>query len=363
MPNSHTSIAATLAPARTLELVRAERVPPVFALPDIPELHRSSRRIDSDDESEIRYFLRNWRVSDIAASSGSFGNQLEQAEAFGFGALPCRRCGGKWRARRLPKDRQCPDCRTSLPAGTYACPGCRRAFISSWQDGTGQAPRNRFGKRISYATALAEYRCKMQRELGIVLSSKPVPKPELGVDAEQIWRASVEAFAAQGKRLMTDADLRELFPRLPENECEQCKECGGIGVTPRRAPTHGEITAWPTGSSKQLGGAESDDAAAMTRKLSEGRTAVSDGKACVHLAELERYLGMQTLLADVGRTAMIARVAIEEYYIGDNGMAALEVVCGIVGFGDKPSAARTRAANELRDFSCQVFNLCAYGAQ
>jgi hypothetical protein len=207
--------------------------------------------------------------------------------------------------------------------------------------------------------ALAEYRNKMQREHAIVLMSRPVPRADSGIDPAAAWRAYVEAFRAQGKRLMTDAEFRELFPRVPEEECEPCRECGGIGVVPRRNATHGEVTAYPTGNSKQLGGRESDDAAAMTRKLASGALAIVDGKAAIHFGELERYKSTERIMVDVARVAMIARIALEEYYVSENGMTRLVELCD----EGQTAAARNRQANALYDFACGCFNLCAYGAQ
>src|SRR3954463_10441381 len=67
--------------------------PEKFSLPEIPALRRVARRIDSEDEAELRWYLRDPQIASIAASSGAFGNQLDQAASFGFGALPCKRCG------------------------------------------------------------------------------------------------------------------------------------------------------------------------------------------------------------------------------------------------------------------------------
>src|SRR5688572_8656434 len=71
-------------------------LPPVLGLEFVP------RRLDADDEADLR-----WRFSspEIATASGasSMGPSLERAESYGYGALPCRRCGGRWR-RRVRRD-------------------------------------------------------------------------------------------------------------------------------------------------------------------------------------------------------------------------------------------------------------------
>lgn len=332
-----TSTAATVASARTLELVKSERVPPAFALPDIPELQRVPRRIDAEDEGELRWYLRGPAVASIAHSSGAFGNQLEIASAFGFGSLPCRRCGGKFRARKR---------------------GAKETIVD-WRDGTGLAPKDHFGKRVTYAAALADYRKRMQREHRIVLSSKPTPKPETGLDAEQLWQGSVAAFKAQGKRLMTDAAFRSLFDRLPESLCQPCRPCQGIGVVPRRAAAHVEVTAYPTGSSKH--GSGKPDESMGSVKTKNGRSWLTDGPVTVSFTEIERYREMHTALADVAKLSPIALYSLEEYYRDENGQRALEAFVeerfGLTG------AARMRAASALRDHQCACFNLASYGAQ
>jgi hypothetical protein len=331
-----TSVART-APPKSIEVPRAERVLPTFALPDIPQLRHVPRRIDADDEAELRWFARGPSVANIARSSGAFGNQLDVASAFGFGSIPCVRCGGRIRKRkRGGKD-----------------------VVVDWRDGTGLAPKDHFGKRVSYATALADYRKRMQKELGIVLSSKPVPKPELGFDPAQLWRASVDAFAAQGKRLMTDADFRAVFEKLPENLCQPCRICQGIGVVPRRAAAHAEVTAYPTGSSKHGGTEERADLWALSERMSKGGV-IRDGAGRIGTRELERYQEVAAIMADVAGMSEMALLSLEEYYADDNGQRALEVLVED-RFGLK-GAARMRAASELRDHQCQVFNLAAYGA-
>jgi len=306
-----------------------------FALPDIPQLRHAPRRIDAEDEAELRWFMRGPIVASVARSSGAFGNQLEVASAFGYGSIPCIRCGGRFRKRKRGG----------------------KENVVDWRDGTGLAPKDHFGKRVTYATALADYRKRMQKEHGIVLMSKPAPRD--GIDPESAWNAIREAFDAQGKHLMTDAAFRSLFDHLPEQLCQPCRVCQGIGVVPRRAAAHVEVTAYPTGSSKHGGTEERADLWALSERMSKGGV-VKDGSARIGMHELERYRAMHTLLADVAGMSMLALLSLEEYYADDNGQRSIEVFVE-ERFGLK-GAARMRAASELRDHQCQVFNLAAYGA-
>jgi len=328
----YASVAERVSTAKTLELV-----PHAFSLPDIPQLRHVGKRIGDEDEAEIRWYVRDPAVAAISSSSGAFGNQLEIASEFGFGSLPCRRCGGRYRTRkRGGKD-----------------------TIVDWRDGTGMAPKDHFGHRVSYSAALADHRKRMQQKHRIVLMSKPTPRPGSGVDPENAWAAIGKAFAAQGKRLMTDAAFRALFDRLPDELCQPCRGCQGIGVVPRRAAAHVEVTAYPTGSSKH-GVGKSDDAMGSL-KSKNGRTWLTEGPVTVSFTELDRYQDVHTIFADIAGMSALALESLEEYYIGDNGQAALERMVSD-RFGLK-GAARVRAASELRDFQCGCWNVAAYGAQ
>lgn len=319
-------------------------------LPNIPELVRVPRRMQGEDENELRWFLDDPPVAGIIARGG-FGAMLERAEAFGYGALPCRKCGGTWRARRRRKDGS--------------------VMITNWRDGTGRRPKKHFGVQETYATALARYRVAMRRELRIVIVSH---------HADPAMRAAIdEAFRARGERAMTDAELRELFPALPDGWTTECKPCQGIGIVSRRLPTHAEVTAWPTGSSKRSGALEARGADELVER-SAGRASLSDGYAGVSLGELERYLAVDVLLRDVAELAPIARVALEEYYgpeiaRGNHGRLAYRQRREASGFEalwpftSVPNATmavdkgrRMREAEQLYSFGCSVFNLCAYGA-
>jgi hypothetical protein len=311
--------------------------PEKFVLPDIPELHRVPQRIADEDERELRWFLSDPRIASIAASTGAFGNQLEQAASFGFGALPCKRCGGKHRSRKRSG----------------------KAAVVEWQDGTGMAPKDRFGKRVTYSVALAGYRRKMQKERNIVLMSKPEPKAGSGIDADAAWQMIAEKFRGEGKQLMTETEFRALFDQLPDELCQPCRECSGIGVVPRRSAAHAEVTVFPTGSSKQLGGREGDSVEDFEEKLNAGEM-VEDGSARVSLQELDRFWSVRSILVGIGNLSPIARVAIEEYYSVESGQRALEELAG--EFWGLSGAARMRAASALRDHSCGCYQLAAFGA-
>jgi hypothetical protein len=352
--------------------VEAADIALTFSIPDVPELHMAPRRIDEEDEIEIRWRFGEANLTVLYGGGSGFGMQLERAAALGFGPLPCRRCGGRWRARRRRKD------------------GVEE--IVDWRDGTGLAPRDHFGKRVTYAAALAAYRDEMKAELHIVTISGWPPS-----DASGSERAAItDAFARRGELVMTESELRESYATLPEDRCRTCPACAGIGVVPRRAASHAEITARPTGSSKQLGGQERDDVDTLERKASKALSAtrwkdgfMRDGNSGVHFGELQRYVEIERILADVARISPLARAALELYYTPSVDPLSLFVE---VFFGSKPAprrktgwkalsdftpASRTkkdkqpvsglheasvaRQAAELYDFACKCFNVAAYG--
>lgn len=310
--------------------------PEPFALPRLPALNDAIIRLDDADEQELRWYFRNPAVATLTRSSGAFGNQLEIASAYGYGSLPCRRCGGRWRTRRR--------------AG--------KATVVDWRDGTGLCPKDHFGKRVTYAAALADYRQRMQRTHAIVLSSKPTPKPGSGIDGEQLWQGSVEAFRAQGKQLMTEEAFRAAFDRVPEELCQPCRPCQGIGVIPRRAAAHVEITAYPTGSSKHGTTARRKDPQAAVEAMG-GSGVVNDGFGIVAMGELARYREVHEVVADVASMSPIAAVALEEYYSEPGGQRALDEL--VTGFYGLKGAAMVRAASALKDHMCAAFYLAAYG--
>jgi hypothetical protein len=198
----------------------------------------------------------------------------------------------------------------------------------------------------------------MQAEHAIVLSSMPTPRAGSDVTAEQIWLASKIAFANQGKLLMTDHDFRALFDRLPEEQCQPCRLCQGIGVIPRRAAAHVEITAYPTGSSKHGATARRKDPGKAVEEMSD-KGLVNDGFGLVAMGELARYREIHELMADVAKLSPIAAVSLEEYYSERRGQEALERMVGEL-FGLEGGAA-VRAASKLRDHQCAVFQTACYG--
>jgi hypothetical protein len=309
-----------------------------FEIPLLPALDRVPRRIDADQERELRAYLAEPHVASIRGSSG-FGGQLERAAMLGYGPVPCRRCGGTWSAVRRKNGKE---------------------SITDWREGTGLAPRDRFGKRRTYAVALAAYRREQAQRLNVVITSKPSPTANSGVDAENAWAGVIEAYRAQGQVAMTEQELRELFPELPEHDpvtgkplCHPCGACEGLGVIPRRAPKkHDAITCFPKGSSVQGGSADSDSR--------------------VSIFGADTYLAMAITLKDVANVSPLARLALEGYYRPQrkglpSGWEALHELLPVT---NDPSSvkgsedARKRQAREaaaLYDHACRAYNYITLG--
>lgn len=340
-------------------------------LPVVPGILNVPRRLQADDEIDLRWFLDDPRLSGIRGSS-DFGAQLARAESYGFGALPCRACGGTWSRRYIDKNGQ--------------------ERVKGWRDGTGYCPKKRRGKKgkqESYAEALARYRLEQRHALNIVIVSHHPTDPATKAAVDQ-------AFKEQGKRVMTEAELRELFPTLPQPgdpECAEwsvpCPACKGIGVVERRLPRHAEVTVWPTGSSKRPGAREPIGADELVVRAAIKGKAVWDGYSGVSLTELERYVAVELLLRDVAAVSVRARVVLEEYYgpqakhrhgqprgslrgnpIGggrierrEPGLRALWPLT-TVGPNASTDAQKSRRAAEvaaLYSHGCGVYNLVAYG--
>ena len=192
---------------------RAVRSP--FDLPVVPGIEQAASRIHAEDERELRWRLANPLLSSMNGVA-SMAAWLARAESYGYGALPCRKCGGAWRKRRRRKD------------------GVE--IVVGWRDGTGWMPRAyRSGKRPTYAQALATYRVQQCREHRIVVISHHPDDPT-------IREATIEAFWARGEQVVTPSELRDMFPVLPEEASEACTNCQGIGVVPRRGSKQGEVT-------------------------------------------------------------------------------------------------------------------------
>lgn len=316
-----------------------------YDIPDMPWLERVPRRILEDDERDLRWRFSSPKLASLAYSTG-IGAALERAESFGYGALPCRRCGGRWKRRCRLRDGQ--------------------EVVVEWRDGTGREPRRR-GKRETYAMALARYRLEQCRRLRLVIVDRHPTDPAV--------RAAVDAaFAAKGEKTVTPAELREIFPALPDELTRPCSACGGIGVVPRRTARTGEITARPMGSSVRLGGREGLGADDLIEAIADSETGVTDGAAYVALAQLERYLEIESLLRDVAAVSPLARIALEAVYtpseaIGQGrerarrptGRAALRWLTPAERSGGSEHDIARQAA-ELEDHMGQVWNLVAWGA-
>jgi len=368
MPQSQQCAAEQVSTARATESIEVDAT---FNIPDLPELRWAPRRIAEEDEAELRWRFGEANLTVLYGGGSGFGMQLERAASLGFGPLPCRRCGGRWRTRRRSGGQE---------------------QIVDWQDGTGLAPLDHFGKRVTYAAALANYRQEVKVELRIVTITR-WPHSDSSGDARA---AIVDAFAARGENVMTESEFREAYPVLPEERCRECPACKGVGVVPRRAASHAEVTAWPTGSSKQLGGQERDDAATLERKVGKAIGAtrwkdgfMRDGNSGVHFGELQRYVEIERVLADVAGIAPLARAALELYYTPSVNplQAFVETFFGLSkaprrktgwrAIADITPAAQTpeskrpvegqqratqaRQAAELYDFACKCYNVAAYG--
>lgn len=325
-----------------------------FELPHVDGADRVPQRLTAEDEGELRWYLDDPVVAGIG-KSGGFGGQLERAECFGYGALPCRKCGGAWRMRRRKRD------------GTE--------IVIGWRDGTGRRPKKHFGRQETYAGALARYRRAMVREHRIVIVSHHPDDP--GIKA-----AVREAFDARNEHPLTEAELRDLFPALPDEWTVECNACGGLGVAPRRLPSHAEVTVWPMGSSKRTGArvaVGTDEIFASA--VSAGSSAVSDGYAGVSLGKIERYLDVDRILRDVAALSVVARVALEEYYgpaqVQTPGLArgikldrrptAFEALWPLTSFGAGKVPAefvgrRAAEAEQLYSHACACWQIAAYGA-
>lgn len=336
---------------------------PALKLPHVPGIELVPQRIPAEDEGELRWYLDDPVIASIR-SGGGLGAALSRAESYGYGALPCRACGGRWRKRVRRRD------------GVEV--------IVDWEQGTGRRPKRRFGRQPTYATALAAYRLEQRRLHSVVLVTH---HPE-----DEGQRLAVEeAFDKLGQVPMTEAEVRDVWDKLPEGETVECSVCEGLGVVPRRLPKHVEVTVWPTGSSRS--GARVPTSAdelvgrALNRAEETGfdRLFMADGYGVAAIGELERWKAVERILRDVAELSMVARVALEEYYAprfceldaGRAGSAAKRW-----GFGARPAAyealwplttvgagevdgpaksQRAREADAIYAHACGCYQIAAYG--
>jgi hypothetical protein len=131
-----------------------------------------------------------------------------------------------------------------------------------------------------------------------------------------------------------------------------------MGIVPRRAPAHVEVTCWPKGSSVQQGS--------------------PNGDHMVHLSgEVHWYLGLELALQAMARLSPIARAALEAYYApkerrDQRGLkhaqkTAWDALHALTEAGNEPDpqgaekrsweARRARQAQELYTHTCRVWNL------
>lgn len=229
----------------------------------------SLERIHAEHERELRWRLSDPPIAGIA-TSGGFGSQLELAESYGYGSVPCRRCGGRWRVRR----------RTSDGAEVF----------SEWRDGTGWFPsKKHFPGKLSYARALSHYRHRMVRENNLIL---------VGESRNQAYEALAAeiVFHNKGQRLITQQQLEVAYPDLPSELCIPCTGCQGLGIAPRRSHKATEITARPTGSSVGKAGRSPDS------MMLYSSTA------------LLRFTRIEGVLAKVASLYQLHRVGLDCYY-------------------------------------------------
>lgn len=229
-------------------------------------------RLPADLERELKRFLDDPHLAGLVPDSGSFGSQLERAESYGYGALPCRKCGGSWRTRRRASDGE--------------------QYFAEWRDGTGwvPSPKHFAAAAAAYSRALKVYRERMARELRMLIVG------DGGTGAGNQQAAALFAELSPGHRLVTRDDLAELFPIIPTELCLICRSCSGIGVVPRRSPRPVQVTARPTGSSVGKAGRHPD-------------TMVT-----VNLDQLAWYESMDRLLGLVASRRPVHRLVLSSYY-------------------------------------------------
>lgn len=236
-----------------------------LSMPDVDP----GARLPVELEREFRWYLDDPLIAGLMEDDGAFGSQLERAKAFGYGALPCRRCGGTWRSRRRASD------------------GEER--ITEWLQGTGWKPSRKHFARQSYAQALASYRVRMKREFRIEILSD-------GGTEEQRAELVATAYRERGAALMTEREFQDAFATLPEEMCDVCDGCSGLGVVPRRGHKHVEVTARPTGSSVGKAGRSPDTMAGVS------------------LPSLFRYQAIDNVFRAVAVACPLHRVALASYY-------------------------------------------------
>lgn len=230
-------------------------------------------RLDAALERDLRWFLGDPPIAGLVADSGGFGGQLERAAAYGYGALPCRRCGGSWRQARRSSDGE--------------------LVITEWRDGTGWLPSTRFfppGVAQSYRRALAAFRERQVKELRLIVVGDG-GNPAVNEEARALF-----AEIAPGQRMVTRAELAAMFPSVPSELCKPCEACQGLGVVPRRTHKKLEVTARPTGSSVGKAGRH------------------PDSMATVAWDDFMRYRGVERVLEHVATTSPLHRIVLATYY-------------------------------------------------
>ena len=158
-------------------------------------------RLVAKDAQDLRWFLDNPPIAQVSASS--FGASLARAGLYGYGSMPCLRCGGD-RKRGRP--------------------------------GTGFSPRS--GK--PYRKELERYRRAYLAALGFRLV-QDTAKARRTQELMQVLDVAGEV-----RQVVTREQVQDLVPELPLELCLPCNPCGSRGIVPKLTHTRRPITARPT---------------------------------------------------------------------------------------------------------------------
>lgn len=236
------------------------------------------QRLPADASADLRWFCGRPPLAALPAT-GSVGGQLERAAALGLGPVPCRKCGGYWRADD-------------------------NGEIIEWRDASGYFPSTRhFPGKPTYAQALATYRRQVIRDQKLTVVGDNGNAAALELVREEA--------AKHGLTVVTEEQFRTMTPHIPEELCDECKRCNGLRVVPRRPHARGEITAYPTGNSKPLGSGV---------RFKQETEALADGEVTtsgIYWDGLARWNRIDENLCRVGNRSEVARVALERYYEPD----------------------------------------------
>jgi hypothetical protein len=259
----------------------AEKLPetlPSWWLHVIRYRNAGPQRLDAQSSRDVRWYAGRPPLAALPAT-GSVGGQLERAAALGLGPVPCRKCGGYWRADD-------------------------NGDIVEWRDASGWFPSTRhFPGRPTYAQALATYRRQVIRDQKLTVVGDNGNEAALELVREEAKK--------HGLTVVTEEQFRVMVPHIPEELCDECKRCKGLRVVERRSHSRGEITAYPTGSSKKGSGGRWKQ---ETEALADGDVQTSG----IYWEGLARWNRVDENLCRVGNVAEVARVALERFHEPDH---------------------------------------------